>query len=297
MIQRVKAWYRRTLAPTAPARAFASYGRRQMGDRAAAITYYAMLSLFPAMLFAVSLAGLLGGAGLVEQAVEAAEGAGLDSETQSTVRDAAQTALDSSGGALGLGLVIGLLLSLSGASSVLSAIGRALDAVFGAQVKDPRGLVAKRLQAAALTAVLVALGLVGLAALLLGGDLAHDAFDEIGLGSQASSIWSFARWPLALATTALAVSAVFRWAPAPDVRRARIFTPGALTAVVLQVALTAGFTFYLRNFGDYGAVYGAFAGAVVLLVWLNLMVTAFLLGAELDAELERPPSAAADDGA
>ncbi len=96
------------------------------------------------------------------------------------------------------------------------------------------------------------------------------------------------RWVVALVAASLAVALVFRFAPSPHVARARLLTPGALTVVGLWVALTWAFSVYLRNFGDLGAVYGAFAGAVLLLLWLNLMATAFLLGAELDAEIESP---------
>ena len=254
-----------------------------------------MLSLFPALLFAASLAGLAGGAGLVQDAVDAAAGAGLDADTQQVVRDAVRTALESSEGALGLALLLSLLLALSGASGALNAVGRSLDAVSGSQkADDARGFVVRRAQALALTAALALLALIGIAAMLLGGDFARDVFGEIGLGGAAASAWEFARWPLALIAAALSVSLVYRWAPSPDVRSTRFLSPGALAAVALWVVLTAGFTFYLRSFSDYGAVYGTFAGAVVLLLWLNLMATAFLFGAELDAELERRGASSAD---
>lgn len=286
MIARLKGWWSARLAPTLPARVVARYGRQSMGDRAAALTYYAMLSLFPALLFAVSLAGLLGGAGLIDRAVQTAESAGLDAQAQAVVQDAVATTLERSGGTLGTTLVVGLLLALNGASGVINAAGRALDVVFGAREGDRRGFAAQRGRAIALTSALAVLALVELAATLLGGDLAHDAFDEVGLGSAAAGAWSIARWPLALAAAALAVTLVFRFAPSAEVARVRVLTPGAVTVVLLWVVLTAAFTFYLRHFGDLGAVYGAFAGAVVLLLWLNLMATAFLLGAEVDAELE-----------
>jgi membrane protein len=292
VIARAKRWWRERVAPTLPARVFSRYGRERMSDHAAALTYYAMLSLFPALLFGVSLAGLLGGQSLIDEAVSAAESAGLDAEAQEVVRDAAETALGGSGEALGLSLVISLVLALSGASGVIKAAGRALDTVFGSLERDARGAIAQRARAAALTAVLALLVLAELAAALLGGDLATDAFDEVGLGEQAAGVWSFLRWPVALAAASVAVALVFRFAPSSDVGRARLLTPGAITVVALWVLLTALFGFYLRHFGDYGAVYGAFASAVVLLIWLNLMATAFLLGAELDAEIEDPAAAA-----
>lgn len=282
------------LGPTAGGRALMRFQSRQMRDRAATITYYAMLSLFPALLFAVSLLGLLGGAGLVDDAVKAADSAGLGEEAQIVVGDAVTAAVDGSDSALGATLVIGLLLALSGASGVLNSVGRALDVTFDAQTDDAPGFLRRRATSIALTGVLLLLAIVGLAAVFVGGDLARDAFDEIGLGSEASTVWAFLRWPLAALAAALTVSAVMRWTPSAAVRNTRLLTPGAVIAVALWLVLSAGFGFYLRRFGDYGAVYGAFSSAVVLLLWLNFTATAFLLGAALDAELESPASADAE---
>lgn len=297
MIKPVKGWLARHVEPAAPAQAFNAFRRQQLGGRAAAITYYAMLSLFPALLFAASLAGLLGGSGLVASATDAADAAGLGAEAQSVVRDAVDKAVNSSPGALSGGLVLGLLLSLKGASGVINAVGPALDVVFGADPDDVPGFVKRRLMSVAVAAALALLGLTALAALVIGGDLAGDLFGEIGLGHAAEVIWAFARWLVAALAAALAVSLVFRWAPSPQAARSRMLTPGALTVVGLWIALTAAFSLYLRSFADYGAVYGSFAGAVVLLLWLNLTATALLLGASLDAELERRAEAVTGDQA
>ncbi len=290
MLGRLRQTLRRRFGPTAPGRAITRFQRRQMRDSAATITYYGMLSLFPALLFAVSLLGLLGGIDLVDKAVALADDAGLGAEAQTVIGDAVETAVNGSESALGIAMLIGLLLALSGASGVLNAVGRALDELFDAETGDGPGFLRRRATSVALTAVLLALAIVGLTALFLGGDLAHDAFDGIGLGQQAENVWAMARWPLAALAAALSVSAVFRWTPSPAARRSRVLTPGALTVIALWLIVSTAFGFYLRNFGNYGAVYGAFSGAVVLLLWLNLLATAFLFGAALDAEIERPPA-------
>ena len=142
------------------------------------------------------------------------------------------------------------------------------------------------------TLVVIVLFAVVLASIFLGGQIADDLFGKIGLGSTAATIWSYARWPVALVAATVAYGIVYGLAPDIEPRRIRWITPGAVVGVVLWIVLSLGFSIYVRNFSSYGAVYGAFAAAIVLLLWLYLSANAFLFGAELNAELER--SAGAD---
>ena len=274
----------RVVATTA-GRAALRFQRLRLRDGAATITYYAMLSLFPALLFGASLAGIVGGRGLIEDAQQAAQDAGLGPEAQQVVGDAVDHALSSSSGALGIASAIALVLALYGACGVLDAAGRELDSVFGREESENTGLLRRRAELLALAGGLVVLVLVVLAANFAGEDAASDL-----LGDAAGNVWAVLRWPLALVAAALAVSAVFRWAPSVHgARRTSLLTPGALVVVGLWVLLTAAFAFYLRRFGHYGAVYGTFASAIVLLLWLNLCATALLFGAALEAEREHDP--------
>ena len=153
-------------------------------------------------------------------------------------------------------------------------------------------MVRRKLTDLATALVVIVLFAVVLASIFLGGQIADDLFGKIGLGSTAATVWSYARWPVALVAATVAYGLVYGVAPNVEPRRIRWITPGAVVGVVLWIVLSLGFSIYVRNFSSYGAVYGAFAAAIVLLLWLYLSANAFLFGAELNAELER--SAAGD---
>jgi membrane protein len=266
-------------------RAGKSFLAHQMTDRAATLTYYAMMSLFPALLVGVTLLGLVGQQGLVADATNYLLDHGVDPSTANVVRHVLQNMVDTSGGALGVTLVISIALAVNGASGAFGASGRALNVVYGAE--ESRGMVRRKLTDVAATLAVIVLFAVVLAAVFLGGQIAHDLFGKIGLGSTAASIWSYARWPVALVAATVAYGVVYGMAPDIEPRKVRWLTPGAVVGVVLWIALSLGFSIYIRNFSSYGAAYGAFGAAIVLLLWLYLSANAFLFGAELNAELER----------
>jgi membrane protein len=263
-----------------------------MTDRAATLTYFAMMSLFPALLVGVTLLGLVGQQGLVSDATNYLVDHGVDDETANVVRRVLQNMVNASGGTLGITLLVSVLLALNGASGAFGAAGRALNVVYGAD--ESRGMVGRKLTDLATALVVIVLFAVVLASIFLGGQIADDLFGKIGLGSTAATIWSYVRWPVALAAATVAYGIVYGLAPDVEPRRIRWITPGAVVGVVLWIVLSVGFSIYVRNFSSYGAVYGAFAAAIVLLLWLYLSANAFLFGAELNAELER---AAGDDQA
>jgi membrane protein len=157
-------------------------------------------------------------------------------------------------------------------------------------VTGDRGFVRGKLIDLGATLLAIALFLVVLVAIFLGGQIAHDLFGKIGLGDTAATIWSSARWPVAVVAAMLAYGLVYRLAP--DVRppQVRWISIGAATGVVLWLVLSFAFGIYVRNFSSYGAAYGAFGAAIVLLLWLYLSANAFLFGAELNAELARQAS-------
>jgi membrane protein len=266
-------------------RAGKSFLAHQMTDRAATLTYYAMMSLFPGLLVGVTLLGLFGQQGLVTEASNYLTDHGLDGDSAKVVTKVLRNMVNASGGALGVTLVVSLLLALNGASGAFGAAGRALNLVYG--VEESRGLVRRKLTDLATALVVIVLFAVVLVSVFLGGQIADDLFGKIGLGETAATIWSYARWPVALVAATVAYGLVYGVAPDVRPRRIRWITPGAAVGVVLWIVLSLGFSIYVRNFSSYGAVYGAFAAAIVLLLWLYLSANAFLFGAELDAELER----------
>jgi membrane protein len=259
-----------------------------MTDYAAALTYYALMSLFPALLFAVALLGVFGQQGLIDDAAKYLRDAGAPGETVDTVTTAIEGAIGQRGKAL-TALFIGLATSLYGASGAFGAAGRALNRVW--RVEEGRSFVRHKAADVGWTLVVLLLGLVTFVLIFLGGGLAEDVLGEIGLGSTAAGVWQIARWPLALMTAMVIYAVLYFAAPNVKVRRFQLITPGAVVGVTLWIVASAGFFFYVSNFSSYSATYGAFAGAVILLVWLWLTNVAFLFGAELNAaiDLRRSP--------
>jgi membrane protein len=265
-------------------RVFKKVQADNMTDHAAGLTYYTMMSLFPALLVGVSLLGLLGDQSLVTKAVDYAREHGAPAEVVDALKASLGTLVRNSGGTVSLTLVIGLAVAMYGASGAFGAAGRALNDVHG--VEETRGFLRHKLSDLAWTIVVIALALIALFSVFLGGGLASDLFGTIGLGETAAGIWRVARWAVAIAAVLGIYAIVYAFGPNVDPRRVRIVTPGAMAGVLIWIAASVGFFFYVSNFGKYGATYGAFAGAVILLLWLYLSNLAFLLGAELNAVVD-----------
>jgi membrane protein len=269
-------------------RAFKRFQSDQITDHAAGLTYYSLLSLFPALLFAVAILGVFGQQGLINNAAHYLTKVGAPQQTVNAVVSALQSAQSHRGTAL-TALVIGLLTSLNGASGAFGAMGRALNVVF--RVQEGRGFVRKKASQLLWTLALSALALVTLVLIFLGGGLASDVLGKIGLGNTAATIWSYVRWPAAVIVMMHIYAIVYYAAPNAEVRKFRWITPGAVVGVLLWMLASGAFFVYVSNFSSYSATYGAFAGVVILLVWLWLSNLVLLFGAELNAvvDLRRSP--------
>jgi membrane protein len=279
----------RASLPGAATRAFAGFRRHEMTDVAAALTYYAMMSLFPAIVLATSLFSLIGDRQTVSDAVDYFARRGADQATQDAIRTVMDKIVSASGGAVSFALVLSVLIALNGASGAFGAAGRALNRVYA--VNEDRGFVGRKVNDLGMTLVIVLLLLIVVAALFLGGGLAKDLLGTIGLGSTAASVWLVLRWPLALGAALVAYALIYAYAPDLEPRRLRWISPGAVAGVALWIVASIGFGIYIKNFSSYGAAYGAAGAAIVLLLWLWLSSCAFLFGAELNAELERAETA------
>jgi membrane protein len=266
-------------------RTLVSFYDDQMTHHAAALTYYSLMSLFPATLFGLSLLGLLGQYPSTYDA--------LINYLRDVVPHTALVPLDSSlrqalqhKGTAVTALVISTALTLYGTTGVLEAARRALNVVFELD-GGGRSFLRRKSTDITFTFVLMALVLASLIMLFVGGPFASDLFGFIGLGPTAASIWSVARWPGALAITMLIFALIYYVTPDVEQRGFRWVTPGAFVGVLLWLAASVGFSAYISRVADVGALYGAFAGAIVLVGWLWLTNVALLFGAELDAEIER----------
>jgi membrane protein len=264
------------------ARALRRYLEDGMIDRAPALAYYGILSLFPLLLIAFSLVRLVGGADAPEDLASFAERGGASGAVGDVLRSAGETARAAASPAAGLAGLIGVLTLVYGGSRAFTATGRALD-VIARRPSTSRSL-ARRAQDIGWTLVLLVLVLVLLVCALVSGRVLEELLDLLGLGERLS-IWTIARWP-AIAVAGLLIVAVVRWAAPTGARPPfRLATPGALVSVAVLIVATIGYDVYVTSIATYNTTYGAFAGAIILMLWIWLAAIALLLGAELDAAL------------
>jgi membrane protein len=272
-------------AGTVLSRTLRAFYDDQMTHHAAAMTYYALMSLFPTALLALSLLGLLGQYPETYEAItgyveEVAPPSVLDPFDRSL-----RAALESKGTAA-TALVVSVILALYGTTGALEAARRALNVVFELDA-DGRGFLRRKAVDVASTIVLMTLVLASLVMVFVGGSFAEDMLAYIGLGETGARIWSVARWPGAVVAAMLAFAFVYYVTPDVRQRAFHWLTPGAAAAVLLWMAASLALSAYVSWVVDVGAVYGTFAGAILLVAWLWLTNVALLFGAELNAEIER----------
>jgi membrane protein len=278
-------------APIAPGdfkAAFSRFQRDAVTDHAAALTYYSMMSLFPALLLGVAVLGLVGQQGLITDAAKYLRDAGAPKDVINAVTAALQSAQKQRGTAV-TALILGSASALYGASGAFGAVGRALNHIW--RVQEGRGFVKHKAEDLGWTLVLLVLVFVAFVLIFLGGGLAGDVLGVIGLGDTAAALWRILRWPAALLVAMLIYALVYYAAPNAEIRRFRFITPGAVSGVLAWLLASGLFFVYASNFSSYGATYGSFATVVVLLVWIWLTNVALLFGAELNAvvDLRRTP--------
>lgn len=253
----------------------------ELTDRAAALTYYGMLAIFPALLVFVSILGLLGHSttqSLVHNLGTIAPG-GVRSFFQNIVNDA-----QSRRGAAGIAAVIGLVLAVWSASGYVSAFMRASNAIYGIGEGRP---IWKTAPVRFSVTVAILIGLVaGAVIVLVTGKIADEVGKTFGIGHTAVTVWDIAKWPVLLILVMLMLALLY-WA-CPNVRQRgfRWITPGGALAVVIWLVASGGFAVYVANFASYNKTYGSLAGVIIFLVWLWISNLAVLLGAEFDAEIE-----------
>ena len=256
----------------------------QMTHHAAALTYYALMSLFPALLLGLSLLGLLGEYPATYDAIMGYLREVAPSPALAPLDASLRGALESKGTAATT-FAIGVVVALYGTTGALEAARRALNVVF--ETPGSRGFVRRKAIDVASTVVLMALVLTTLVLVFVGGRFAEDLLGFAGVGPAVADVWNVARWPAALAVATLIFALVYYVTPDVEQRSFRWVTPGAAVAVLVWLGASYGFSTYISRIADIGAVYGTFAGAIVLMAWLWLTNVALLLGAELDAEIER----------
>jgi membrane protein len=254
----------------------------QLTDLAAALTYYGVLAIFPMLIVLVSILGLIGHSAtqpLIQNLETVAPG------PAKTIFQHAIQNIQSNQGAAGILAIVGLAAALWSASSYIAAFMRASNVIW--DVEEGRPIwktIPLRLGVTLLTVILLTLSAV---AVVLTGSLAGKVGNLVGVGSTAVTVWDIAKWPVLMVVVAVILAILYY--VSPNVRQPgfRWVTPGGVIAVVLWIAASALFALYVANFSSYNKTYGALASVIVFLVWLWITNTVILLGAELNAELER----------
>jgi membrane protein len=263
-------------------RTFKGFQKDNLTDWGAALTYYGILSIFPALLVLVSVLGLIGEPAtqpLLDNLEEVAPGPAQDILTSAIEN------LQGSGGAAGVFFVIGILGAIWAASGYVAAFMRASNAIYA--MEEGRPIWKTIPLRVGLTVLLMTLTAISAVAVTVTGGLANEVGNLLGLGDTAVTVWGIAKWPVLLLLVSF-MFAVLYWA-APNVKQPgfRWISPGGILAVIGWVIASAAFAFYVANFGSYNKTYGALAGPIVFLVWLWISNLMILLGAEFNAELER----------
>jgi membrane protein len=263
-------------------RTVAEFREDNLTDWAAALTYYSVLAIFPALIVLVSILGLVGESAtqpLIDNLGTVAPGPAKEIFTSAIEN------LQGDQGAAGVLFVIGLLGALWSASGYVAAFMRASNAIY--DIDEGRPIWKTLPVRVSLTLVLLTLLAISTIAVVLTGGLAEKVGDLAGIGSTAVSVWNIAKWPVLLVVVSF-MFALLYWA-APNVKHPgfRWISPGGVLAVVGWLIASGAFALYVSNFGSYNKTYGALGGVVVFLVWLWISNIMILLGAEFNAELER----------
>jgi membrane protein len=253
-------------------------------DWAAALTYYGLLSLFPALIAMVSLLGLFGDPRTTTSGLtEVITSIGPESAAQ-TFEGPIQSVV-SNQSAAGFAFVFGLLVALWSASGYIGAFMRASNVIYETEEGRPFWKL-RPLQLAVTLVMVVAMALLALG-LVLTGPIVEAVAEPVGLGSTAVDVWSIAKWPVMVAIFVLMVDLLYYASPNAKLRGFRWVTPGCLVAMAAWAVASAAFAAYVANFGSYDKTYGTLGGLVALLVWLWISNLAILFGHQLNAERER----------
>jgi membrane protein len=260
------------------------FSHDNLTDWAAALTYYAVLSLFPALIALISILGLVVDPQTITRVITDVVSQLGPKSAVDTFKGPIDQIAGNRSGAL-LGLIIGIAAALWTASGYVGAFMRASNSMY--EREEGRPFYILRPLQILVTFVLVMMAALVVLSLVVSGPVASAIGSAVGLGDTAVTVWNIAKWPVLLVVV-MAMLAILYW-PAPNARQKnfRWVSPGAIVAVIVWIVASAAFAFYVANFGSYNKTYGALGGVIVFLVWMWITNLAVLFGAELNAEIER----------
>jgi membrane protein len=250
---------------------------------AAALTYYAVLSLFPALLVMVALVGLFAEPDTVTRFLTDVVGALGPNTAVDTFKGPIES-VTANRGAAGILAIVGVLSALWSASGYVGAFTEASNVIY--EVEEGRPFWKLKPLQLFVTFVCISLVAVTALALVVSGPLATAVGDALGLGDLAVTAWQIGKWPILLLLVLLVLHVLYFMSPNARVS-GKWISPGTVLTLVVWILASVGFAFYVANFGSYNKTYGTMGGVVVFLLWLWLTNIAVLLGVEFNAEIER----------
>jgi membrane protein len=266
-------------------RTWVEFKEDNLTDWAAALTYYAVLALFPAMLALIALVGIFGKYPQTTDALlDIARQVSGNNSALNGLRDTINEIVQNKGGAGAL-LGVGLGLAVWSASGYIGAFMRASNAIY--EVPEGRPFWKLRPLQVLVTLAMLLLVAVLLISLVVTGPVAKAVGDKVGLGSTAVTVYQIAKWPIMAGVVLVLLAILYYVAPSARLPKIQWLSPGAVVALIIWVIASAAFGFYVANFGSYNKTYGTLGGAISLLVWLWITNLAVLFGQELNAEIER----------
>ena len=264
-------------------RSLHEFSRNKCTDLAAALTYYTMLSIFPGLLAVVSLLGVVGQAETTTKSMLSLLEEFASPQVVETLRQPIEQLTSTP--AAGLALAAGLLGAIWSASGYVGAFGRAMNQIYS--VDEGRLFYKLKPMMLLVTLFLLVAAAVMGALFVLSGPIAQTLGNFIGLGESALLIWNIAKWPVMAVFAVMLVAVLYYGTPNVKHAKFRVLSMGAFVALIVLALSTAGFFYYVSNFGNYNKTYGAIGGVIVLLLWIWIANLSLLFGAVLDAELER----------
>ncbi len=265
--------------PELSRRVWRELGRDEIADRAAALGYYFLFALFPALLFLTSLLGMLPLTGLMDRLIAYADRALPADAARIVGRTLEEIQAGARGGLLSFGVLAALWAGSNGMASVMTA----LNAAFG--VEDTRPWWKRRLLSIVLTFGFALFIIVALVLVVFGPRIGETVADRLGLGTLFALAWSVLNLPVVVFFVLLGIALVYYFAPAAP-HHWRWVTPGSVVGLALWLGMSYGLRFYVATFADYGATYGSIGGVILLMLWLYLSGFVLLVGAEINAEIE-----------
>lgn len=259
------------------------FSRKKCTDLAAALTYFTMLSIFPALLAMVSLLGVVGQAESTTQNLLDMLGEVASDQVVQTLEQPIGQLTSTS--AAGFALVVGILGALWSASGYVGAFGRAINRIY--EVEEGRPFYKLKPILLLITLVMLVAATIMAILLVVSGPIAQTIGQAVGLGERGLMIWNIAKWPVVVIFAVMLVAILYYGTPNVKQPKFRWISVGSSIALLVLAASTWGFFYYVANFGKYNATYGAIGGVIVLLLWIWIANLSLLFGAVFDAEMER----------